>query len=120
MWIPEPYVLHHRIVSVDGYVKVNSRLYSAPYQLIGKRMEVRETKEKIVIYDGPRIVGEHDEGARLSSGGGAGSDDRKGPDQSSEITPAPADPKGIVCLPIDRRLQSSRQEGGHGFGSEVV
>ena len=59
LWIPEPYVLHHRIVSVDGYVKVNSHLYSAPYQLIGKRMEVRETKEKIVIYDGPRIVGEH-------------------------------------------------------------
>jgi transposase len=59
LWIPEPYVLHHRIVSVDGYVKVNSHLYSAPYQLIGKRMEVRETKERIVIYDGPRIVGEH-------------------------------------------------------------
>jgi len=57
--IPEPYVLHHRIVSVDGYVTVNAQHYSAPYKLIGRRMEVRESRDKIEIYDGPRCVGTH-------------------------------------------------------------
>lgn len=59
IWIPEPYMLHHRIVSVDGYVKVHAHLYSAPYLLIGRRMEVRETKGAIEIYDGPRLVASH-------------------------------------------------------------
>jgi hypothetical protein len=59
IWIPEPYVLHHRIVSVDGYVQVHAHQYSAPYELIGRRMEVRETKDRISIYDGPRLVADH-------------------------------------------------------------
>jgi transposase len=59
LWIPDPYVLHERIVSVDGYVTVNAQLYSAPYQLIGRRMEVRESRDKIAIYDGARLVGTH-------------------------------------------------------------
>ena len=59
IWTPEPYQLHHRMVSVDGYVRVHAQLYSAPYRLIGRRMEVRETKNKIEIYDGPRLVAEH-------------------------------------------------------------
>ena len=59
IWIPDPYVLHHRIVSVDGYVQVHAHHYSAPYALIGRRMEVREMKEKIAIYDGPRLIAEH-------------------------------------------------------------
>lgn len=59
IWIPEPYVLHHRMVSVEGYVKVHAHLYSAPFALIGRRVEVRETKDKIDIYDGPRLVGTH-------------------------------------------------------------
>lgn len=59
IWIPEPYVLHHRIVGVDGYVQVHMHRYSAPYALIGRRMEVREMKDKIAVYNGPRLVAEH-------------------------------------------------------------
>lgn len=59
IWIPDPYVLHHRMVSVEGYVKVHAHLYSAPWGLIGRRVEARETKDKIEIYDGPRLVGTH-------------------------------------------------------------
>jgi hypothetical protein len=59
IWIPDPYVLHHRMVSVEGYVKVHAHMYSAPFGLIGRRVEVRETKDKIEIYDGPRLVGTH-------------------------------------------------------------
>jgi hypothetical protein len=47
------------MVSVEGYVKVHAHLYSAPFGLIGRRVEVRETKDKIEIYDGPRLVGTH-------------------------------------------------------------
>lgn len=59
IWTPEPYVLHHRTVTVDGYVKIHSHQYSAPFQLIGRLVEVRETRDKIEIYDGPRLVGAH-------------------------------------------------------------
>jgi transposase len=59
LWVPEPYVLHHRIVSVDGYVMVHRHSYSAPFQLLGRRVEVREMKDRLEIYDGPRLVGKH-------------------------------------------------------------
>lgn len=59
LWVPEVYALHHRIVDVEGYVCVNTNRYSVPYQLIGRRMEVRETRDAIAIYDGPRRVAEH-------------------------------------------------------------
>lgn len=60
IWIPPAYVLHHRMVSVDGYVRVHTHLYSAPYRLIGRRVEVRETGVGIEIYDGPRRVALHE------------------------------------------------------------
>lgn len=59
LWIPEANDLHHRIVSVDGYVKVHTHEYSAPWKLIGRRVEVRETRDKIEIYDGPRLAATH-------------------------------------------------------------
>jgi transposase len=58
-WVPEVYLLHHRIVDVEGYVCVRSNRYSAPYQLMGRRVEVSESKERIDIYLGPRKVAEH-------------------------------------------------------------
>jgi transposase len=48
-WIPEPYRLHARTVDVEGYVSVNSIRYSAPAVWIGRRVEVRETRDKIEI-----------------------------------------------------------------------
>lgn len=59
LWIPDVYALHHRIIDVEGYVRVHQNRYSAPWRLIGRRVEVRETKERIEIFDGPRLVASH-------------------------------------------------------------
>ena len=59
IWVPDVYLLHHRIVDVEGYVSVNAWRYSAPWQLIGRQVEVRETKTEIQVFEGPRLVGAH-------------------------------------------------------------
>lgn len=48
-WIPEVYRLHQRLVDVEGYVALHTNRYSVPASWIGRRVEVRETKEKIEI-----------------------------------------------------------------------
>ena len=56
-WIPEVYRMHQRIVDVEGYVSVHSIRYSVPVDWIGRRVEVRETRDKIEIeLDARRIV----------------------------------------------------------------
>ena len=57
--MPEVYQLCTRIVDAEGYVNVNRVRYSAPYRLIGRALEVRETLERVVLYDGPRRVASH-------------------------------------------------------------
>jgi len=68
LWVPDVYALHHRIVDVEGYVNVHQNRYSAPWRLISRQLEVRETKDKIEIFDGPRLVASH---ARLIASSGA-------------------------------------------------
>jgi hypothetical protein len=58
-WIPEVYRLHQRTVDVEGYVSVNSIRYSVPVAWIGRRVEVRETRDKIEIELDPRHIVEH-------------------------------------------------------------
>jgi len=58
-YVPEVYDLHHRIVDTEGFVNVRRNRYSAPYQLIGREVEVRESKDRIDVYDGPRRVASH-------------------------------------------------------------
>jgi len=48
-WIPEVYRLHERMVDVEGYVALHSNRYSVPIGWIGRRVEVRETKDKVEI-----------------------------------------------------------------------
>lgn len=48
-WIPEVYRMHPRTVDTEGYVSVNSIRYSVPVAWIGRRVEARETRDKIVI-----------------------------------------------------------------------
>ena len=56
-WIPEVYRLHQRTVDVEGCVSVNSIRYSVPVSWIGRRVEVRETRDRIDIeLDARRIV----------------------------------------------------------------
>ena len=68
IWVPDVYLLHHRIVDVEGYVTVNGARYSAPWQLIGRPVEVRETKAEIQIFEGPRLVGTHRKAQDLGQG----------------------------------------------------
>ncbi len=47
--IPQPYQIHHRTVSVEGYVSVDTHPYSEPPDWIGRQVQVRETIETIEI-----------------------------------------------------------------------
>jgi transposase len=57
--IPSVYQLHERVVDLEGYVNVHTCRYSVPVDLIGRRLEVRETKDQIRIFDGHRLICEH-------------------------------------------------------------
>lgn len=57
--VPQVYQLHERLVDLEGYVNVHTCRYSVPVDLIGRRLEVRETKDQIRIFDGHRLVCEH-------------------------------------------------------------
>jgi hypothetical protein len=49
VWIPEVYRLNQRTVDVEGYVALHTNRYSVPVSWIGRRVEVRETKDKVEI-----------------------------------------------------------------------
>ena len=56
-WIPEVYRLYQRLVDIEGYVALHTNRYSVPVEWIGRRVEVRETKDKIEIQlDARRLV----------------------------------------------------------------
>src|SRR6266496_1133984 len=59
VWVPEVYRLHERIVDVEGYVALHSSRYSVPVAWIGRRVEVRETKDKLEIQLDPRHIVTH-------------------------------------------------------------
>ena len=59
-YIPEVYRLHHRTVDLEGYVNLHANSYSVPYQLIGRKVEVRETKSRVQVFLGPREVANHE------------------------------------------------------------
>jgi transposase len=57
VWIPEVYRLLQRLVDIEGYVVLHTNRYSVPLDWIGRRVEVRETKDKIEIQlDARRLV----------------------------------------------------------------
>jgi transposase len=56
-WVPEVYRLYQRLVDIEGYVVLHTNRYSVPLDWIGRRVEVRETKDKIEIQlDTRRLV----------------------------------------------------------------
>ena len=59
-WIPEVYRLHQRTVDVEGYVSVNSIRYPVPVSWIGRRVEIRETRDRIDIELDARHIVKHD------------------------------------------------------------
>src|SRR5690606_9663168 len=50
----------HRIVDLEGYVHVHGFRYEVPPTLIGRRLEVRETKTGLLFFEGPRQVATHE------------------------------------------------------------
>jgi len=59
LFVPEVYQLSTRIVDSTGYIHLNRIRYSAPYRLIGRMLEVRETLDRVELYEGPRRVATH-------------------------------------------------------------
>jgi transposase len=59
VWVPEVYRLHERIADVEGYVALNTNRYSVPVAWIGRRVEVRETKDKVDIQLDARHIVTH-------------------------------------------------------------
>lgn len=57
-WVPEVYELHHRVVDIDGYVRIDTNHYSVPLPP-GRAVEVQKTKDRIDVYDGPHMVARH-------------------------------------------------------------
>lgn len=56
-WIPDVYRLQQRLVDMEGYIALHTNRYSVPLEWIGRRVEVRETKDKIEIQlDARRLV----------------------------------------------------------------
>lgn len=49
VWVPEVYRLHHRTVDAGAYVRVNTNRYSVPVDWVGRPVEIRETKDRIVV-----------------------------------------------------------------------
>ena len=58
-YLPPVYLLHQRIVDIEGFIHVDGTIYSVPYQLIGRRVEVREEKDQVLVFEGPRQVAVH-------------------------------------------------------------
>lgn len=59
-YIPEVYALHARTVDLEGYVTLHRNRYSTQARLIGREVEVRETKDRVKIVFGHRVVTEHE------------------------------------------------------------
>jgi hypothetical protein len=57
VWIPEVYRLYQRLVDLEGYVMLHGNRYSVPVDWLGRRVEVRESRDKIEIQlDARRLV----------------------------------------------------------------
>lgn len=63
--VPEVVEQHQRMVDLEGYVRLHGNSYSAPAELIGRRVEVREGCDRVRIFDGHQVAAEHE---RLEDG----------------------------------------------------
>lgn len=60
IWRPQVYRRLDRIVDLEGYVNVHAIRYEVPAKLIGRRIEVRETKAQLLLFHGPRLIATHE------------------------------------------------------------
>lgn len=67
VYVPEVYALHPRVVDLEGMVHLHNNRYSVPEDLIGRRVEVRETQDKVTVLSGHAVAACHD---RMEDGAG--------------------------------------------------
>lgn len=58
--VPEVIEEQQRMVDLEGYISLHGNRYSAPAELIGRRVAVREGKDRVRLFDGHRVVAEHE------------------------------------------------------------
>lgn len=61
-YVPDVYTMESRVVDLEGLVHVYGNRYSAPAPLLGRTLEVRAYKNRVVLSDGKRQVAEHRRG----------------------------------------------------------
>lgn len=115
LFVPEIYDLHSRRVDVEGYVNLHNNRYSVPVALLGRQLEVRESLERVRIYDGHRRVAEHERldpglGKRVTlpehrgGNGGAGAKKKPPPPSDEEQALRAAAPElGELCSRLRKR-----------------
>ena len=57
--IPSIFHSESRLVDLEGWVRLHTNRYSAPAELIGERIEVREYLDKVCLYNGAHLLAEH-------------------------------------------------------------
>ena len=65
--VPDVYQLHTRSVDESGYVNLHNNRYSVPSRLLDRSLSLHETRDRLRIYDGHRLICEH---AREEEGAG--------------------------------------------------
>jgi len=56
LYIPEVYDLHARLVDIEGFVCLHLNRYEVPPALLGRRVEVRESRDRVRIFHGSQEV----------------------------------------------------------------
>lgn len=115
IYIPEVYALHSRIVNLEGNIHLHTNRYSVPDELLGRRVEVRETLEKVRVYHGHKLVAEH---KRESEGAGARVVNKnhrtegRRPKRGGQIPVLPEEKTLRAAAPeLDKLVEAIRKEG---------
>lgn len=58
-WRSPVYRIYTRLVDLEAYVNVHTFRYEVPARYIGRQLEVRETRNEIQLFEGPRLVATH-------------------------------------------------------------
>jgi hypothetical protein len=73
IWIPDPYLLHSRVVDSKGYINLQNNRYSVPVTWVDRQVEVQETWKQVTITLDSRNQVEHErEIDKVNPPGGAG------------------------------------------------
>jgi hypothetical protein len=106
-------------VDVEGYVNVHGARYSAPYQLIGRQLEVRETEGEIQVFQGPRRVATH---AKIVGAGGRSTlpEHRPPRGQAAPAGPVEEERQLVAAAPEIATYLAALKKRAHGRGTTAL